>query len=423
MAGPAPTDAEIASPNIIDTTPENQAATFRHQDQVWPVRAIRCGGAVRPLPPHARSLEDLSFEMGDVRVCVSDYMTRRRTAGLLILKDGAVALERYGMGNGPQSRWPSFGMANAITSTLVGGALYEGAIGGLDDPCDLYLPRLAGSAYDGVTVRNLLRMCSGVAWSEDEQPDGRSDVKRLGRAMVSGRPDAVLDLVCARPRAEPQGTQFNYSTGEGCVLAAVLAAATGRTLADYCAEMVWGPGGMEADGYWQLDCEDGLELGGLGVSAGLRDVGRFAQLVLEDGQTLGGRRVLPPGWRDLASQPDCAATAFGQPIPGSPGGYGYHWWAVPRSPANPSGGAFSAVGAYGQRIFVNPAEQVVVVIQSAWRPFDLDAEAETVALLRAAVPALRSDPESQAAARALRPPPGTNPRPRRRSPSPPGRGR
>ena len=75
---------------------------------------------------------------------------------------------------------------------------------------------------------------------------------------------------------------------------------------------VWGPAGMEADAYWQLESDDGLELGGLGVSARLRDVGRFGQLVLEDGEALGGRRVLPPGWRDLAGRPDCAATAFGR---------------------------------------------------------------------------------------------------------------
>jgi CubicO group peptidase (beta-lactamase class C family) len=164
-------------------------------------------------------------------------------------------------------------------------------------------------------------------------------------------------------------------------------------LADYCAEKIWRPGGMEADGYWQLESDDGLELGGFGVSARLRDFGRFGQLVLEDGEAFSGRRVLPPGWRDLAGQPDSAPTAFGRLIPGSPAGYGYHWWAVPRSPANISGGAFSAVGAYGQRIFVNPAEQVVAAIQSAWRqPQDSDAEAETIALLRAAVPALRPAP-------------------------------
>ena len=147
-------DPELAAPNIMATTPENQAATFRNQDQVWPVRVIRRGDAVRPLPPHARSLADLAFKVGDVRLSLSDFMARRRTAGLLILKDGEIALERYGMGNGPESRWASFATAMSMTSTLAGAALHDGAIGSLDDRCDLYLPRLLGSPYEGVTVRN-----------------------------------------------------------------------------------------------------------------------------------------------------------------------------------------------------------------------------------------------------------------------------
>jgi hypothetical protein len=119
-------------------------------------------------------------------------------------------------------------------------------------------------------------MCSGVAWSELE--GGQSDVERLRQALASRRPGSVLDLACSLPRAHPQGTVFNYSTVESCVLGAVLAAATGRPLADYCAETIWGPAGMAANGYWALDAEGGLELGGTGVSARLRDVGRFGQL-------------------------------------------------------------------------------------------------------------------------------------------------
>ena len=316
MANPTPTNAaddadpERAAPNSWDTTPENQAPTFRNQNQVWPVRVIRRGDAVRPLPPHARSLADLTFEVGGVRLGLSDYMARRRTAGLLILKHGEIALERYGMGNGPESRWTSFSTAKSITATLVGAALHDGAIGSLDDRCEQYLPRLRGSAYEGVTIRNLLRMCSGVAWREENDADGRSDSFRLSKAMVSRRPGSVLDLLCKLPRAQPQGVVFNYSTGESYLIGALVAAATGRPLADYCAETIWGPAGMEADGYWQLDSEGGLELGGFGVSARLRDFGRFGQLVLEDGEAFSGRRVLPPGWRDLAGQPDSAATGI-----------------------------------------------------------------------------------------------------------------
>jgi CubicO group peptidase (beta-lactamase class C family) len=387
------TGEEIAS-YVNDTTPENQAATLRNQDQVWAVRAIRRGERVRPLPAHAGSLAGLAYELDGVRLGVEDFMARRRTAGLLILKHGQIALERYGLGNVPESRWTSFSTAKSMTATLAGAALHDGAIASLDDPCDTYVPRLRGSAYEGVTIRNVLRMCSGVAWREDNDADGRSEVFRLGRAMVSRRPGAILDLMCGLPRAHPQGAVFNYSTGESCVLAAVVAAAVGRPLADYFGERIWGAAGMEADAPWQLESEDGLEMGGLGVSARLRDVGRFGLLVLEDGEAFGGRRVLPPGWRDLAGRPDCAATAFGRLNPGDPSGYGYHWWATPPV-SGVHDGVFSANGAYGQFIYINPGEQAVVVIQSAWRqPHDSDAGLETVALLRAAVRALRPDPAS-----------------------------
>jgi hypothetical protein len=149
---------------------------------------------------------------------------------------------------------------------------------------------------------------------------------------------------------------------------------------------------MEANGYWALDAEGGLEIGGAGVSARLRDVGRFGQLVLEDGAAFNGRRVLPLGWRDLAGQPDSAPTAFGRLLPGSLAGYGYQWWALPPKPTGIHRGAFLAGGAFGQYIYVNPTEQVVVAIQSAWRRHqDSDAEAETFALFGAAVRALRPD--------------------------------
>ena len=389
MTGLAPTEPQ--APNVMDTTPGNQAATYRNQHSVWPVRTIPHGDPVRQLPPHARSLEELTYRLGDVTLSVDEFMARRRTAGLLILKGGEIALEQYGMGNDPESLWTSFSTAKSMTGTLAGAALHDGAIGSLDDPCDLYLPRLRGSGYKGVTIRNVLRMCSGVAWREDYAPGAPSEVHRLGRAMARRQPGAVLDLLCKLPRAHPQGAIFNYSTGDSCVLGAVVAAATGRPLADYLAERVWGPAGMEADGHWQLESDDGLELGGHGVSARLRDMGRFGLLMLEDGEAHDRRRVLPSGWRDLASRPDCKATAFGRLAPGDPGGYGYHWWATPPAPGVHAG-VFAAIGAFGQLIYINPGEQVVAVIQSAWRePRDIAASAETVTLLRAAVRALRQD--------------------------------
>jgi CubicO group peptidase (beta-lactamase class C family) len=264
------------------------------------VRVIRSGDAVRPLLPHARSLADLTFEVNDLRLSVGYYMASRRTAGLLILKDGEIALERYGWGSGPESRRTSYSAAKSMTSTLVGAALYDGAIGSLDDRCDLYLPQLRGSAYEGVTVRNVMRMCSGVAWSE--QDDGRADAARLQLALAIRRPGAILDLACSLPRAQSQGTVFNYSTVESCVLGAVVAAATSRPLADYCGETIWGPAGMEASGYWALEADEGQEPGGFGLSACLRDIGRFGLLVLEDGEAFTGGCCRPAGAISPASR-------------------------------------------------------------------------------------------------------------------------
>lgn len=233
-------------------------------------------------------------------------------------------------------------------------------------------------------------MCSGVAWSEEV--DGQADTGRLHRALGSRRPGSMLELACSLARVHPPGAVFNYSTVESCVLGAVVAAATGRQLADYCAETIWEPAGMERNGYWMLEAEGGQETGGYGVSACLRDVGRFGQLVLEDGEAFNGRRALPPGWRDLAGQPDSALTSFGRLMPGSPMGYGYHWWALPHMPTGIHTGAFLAIGAFGQYIYVHPTARMVAVIQSAWRQHhDSDASTETFALLRAAVLALRAD--------------------------------
>ena len=380
---------------VTVTTPENQAATLRNQDQVWSVRAIRRGESVRPLPPHARSLEDLTYELGGARYGVDDFMARRRTAGLLVLKDGEIALERYGMGNGPESRWTSFSTAKSMMATLTGATLHDGAIRSLDDACEDYVPRLAGSAYEDVTIRNVLRMCSGVGWREDPDVDGHSEVHRLGRAMVSREPGSILDLMCKLPRAHPHGTVFNYSTGESSVLAEVVAAAVGRPLADYFGERIWGPAGMEADAHWQLESEGGLEMGGLGVSARLRDVGRFGLLVLNDGVAFNGQRVLPPGWRDLAGQPDCAATGFGRLRPDLPSGYGYQWWVLPHGPTGIHIGAFSAIGAHGQYIYIHPAAGLVVAIHSARRQANDPADdLETFTMIGAVVRTLRPAPAS-----------------------------
>lgn len=381
---------QIAS-SLYSITPENQAATFRNADRIVYTRTIKRGATTMPLKPHHVSLASLTYDYAGKTTNVDDYMQRNRTAGLLILKGGAVALERYGMGNTETSRWTSWSVAKSVTSTLVGAALKDGHIASLDDPVTRYVTALKGSAYEQNTIRELLRMTSGVRWIEAYSETGDSDSARLRDAYQSGKSGSVMELMRTRPRAAAPGSVFNYSTGESDVLGAVVAAATGTTLSDYLSRKVWAPFGMEADGYWRLDSEGGLELGGSNILATLRDYGRFGLFFSREG-VVNGTAVLPLGWRDLAGHPDSPVTNYGALYEGDPNGYGYQWWALPGKdttiPAQDR--PFTALGIYGQFIYINPKEDVVAVVWSAWNNSWVNsAESETYALLSKAVEMLK----------------------------------
>lgn len=387
-----PVVLEPIATSLTTVTPANQAATYRNVDRLYATRRIargNAGSAVSPLAAYPQSLQNLRYDAGAGPKSVADYMAKSRCSGLLILKDGKVALERYAMGNTERSLWTSFSVAKSLTSTLIGMALRDGRIRSLDDTVDTYVPALRSSAYAGCSIRGLLRMTSGVAWNEAYTEAGDSDIAKLVQAFSSNQPGAVFELLRSRPRAAPFGSVFNYSTGETYVLGAVLAAAIGGNLSDYLSSKIWGPAGMEADAYWMLDAPGGLEMGGNNFSATLRDYGRIGQFMLSGGA---GNSSLPTGWGALAGQPDTALTGHGNLYPDYPLGYGYQWWSFPGDPAvAPHENAFTAQGIYGQFIYINPAHRVVAVVWSAWpEAWVNDLELETYALLGTAVASLAS---------------------------------
>jgi CubicO group peptidase (beta-lactamase class C family) len=389
VRAPAPAQEPIAS-NPLDTTRANQAATFRNIDRLAPTRVIGCGALALALPTHSAHLGSFDYEYEGSTYKVDDYMRRNRTSGLLILKGGAIALERYRMGNSAQSRWTSFSVAKSVTSTLIGAALKDGSIASLDDGVDKYVTQLKGSAFEGSSIRDLLSMTSGVRWDEDYSIFHQSDIERFERAIGSQKKGAVMELIRTRPRAAAPGSVFNYSTGDSYVLGAVVAAATKSTLSDYLSQKIWARLGMETDGYWLLDSPDGLETGGDNFSATLRDYARFGLFFLREG-VIGSDAVLPAGWRDLATKPHTAVAAYGR-VDDDPLGYGYHWWAFPTGTAALPyhDGAFTAQGIFGQFLYINPKEDIVVVVWSAWRsPWEDRAEIETYAMIGAAAAILR----------------------------------
>ena len=203
-------------------------------------------------------------------------------AGVLVLHDGAVRLERYALTGGRQVRWHSFSIAKSITSTLVGAAMRDGSIKSLDDPVTRYITDLRGSAYDEVTVRQLLTMTSGVRWNED-YTDLKSDVARMYAEPPAPGLDMTVSYVRRLPREAPPGTKWVYKTSETNLVGVLVMAATGKPLADYLSEKIWRPYGMERDAEWMLD-DIGHEQGGCCLAMTLRDLGRFGQFIL-DGAT------------------------------------------------------------------------------------------------------------------------------------------
>jgi CubicO group peptidase (beta-lactamase class C family) len=321
---------------------------------MFPSRAVRAGGPVRVLGARSVPFPELQFEDWGRTFDLNDYLATNRVAGLLVMKDGLVALENYELGIGPQTRWASCSIAKSVLSILTGAAIQDGAIRSLDDTASRYLPKLARGAYEHVTVRHLVTMTSGVRWNET-YTDPRSDRRELLECQLRLEPGAILEHMRTRERAGEPGSIWTYNTGDSYVLGAVVEAALARSLPEYLSEKVWARAGMEHDGTWWLDSPGGMALAGSGMSATLRDYGRFGQLVLEGG-LIDDEAIVPEGWIAQGGVP--------QVIDGKAVPYGYMWWIPP--PEDPTHlGAFQAEGIYGQYIYVHPRERVVIVVLSA----------------------------------------------------------
>jgi len=346
---------------ILSWTPAQQAYGYRNMEKLAPVRTVKRGPRVRYLPRAERQI-DPTFTVAGKTWTVADYMAAYRVSGLLVIRDGRIVLERYGPGRAPDERWTSFSVAKSVTATLVGAAIKDGAIKSLDDPVTLYIKELKGSAYEGVSVRDLITMTSGVKWNEDYE-DPNSDVAKVGLAAIEPGVNPVVSYMRRLPREAEPGTKFVYKTGETDLAGILVSNAVGRPLSQYLSEKIWAPSGMEQDAVWVEDVA-GHERGGCCMSMTLRDYGRLGLFMLEDGKA-GGRRVVPAGWVADATRAHVKAPP-----------YGYFWWIIP--------GGYEAEGIFGQSISVFPAEHMVVVQNAAWpKAWSDELDAPRMALLAA----------------------------------------
>jgi len=337
--------------DILSWKGEEQATGYRTIEKIFKTHVIKRGPKVHPLPVAAKQI-DPTFTYKDKTWTVDEYMKAYRVSGILVLKDGKIVLEKYGLGRKPADRWTSFSVAKSVTSTLVGAAIQDGKIKSINDPVTNYIPELKGSAYEGVSVRQMLMMSSGVKWNED-YTDPNSDVAKAGNKVTELGINPMVSYLRKLPRDKQPGSTFHYNTGETDLVGVLVSKATGETLAQYASEKIWKPWGMEQDAVWMTD-PGGQERGGCCISMTLRDYGRMGLFIAEGGRA-GGKQIVPPWWIGQATKQEIPLDAA-KP---NDGGYGYFWWIRPN-------GEYDAVGIFGQSVTTFKDEHLIIVVNSAW---------------------------------------------------------
>ena len=333
-----PTDTNV----LFWSIPQRDAA-FRSLDRI-PILAkaniIEAGDDVYPMPKGAPL---------DVGIDVDAYMKDQRTAGLVIIHDGKIRVEKYGLDFNGDGKWTSFSVAKSFSSTLVGAAIKDGYIKSIDDKVSAYIPDLKGSAYDDVSIKQLLTMTSGVKWNED-YGDKKSDVALFNAHKPEEGVDVTVSYMRKLPREAPAGTKWVYKTGETNLIGVLVSSATKKTLSAYLSEKIWAPFGMEQDASWLLG-STGHEISGCCIQASTRDYARMGLFMLGGG-IAGGKAVLPDGWI-------AAATTKQADIGEADSGYGYQWWTM-------NDGSYAAQGIFGQGIFIDPKRKLVIASNSNW---------------------------------------------------------
>lgn len=283
-----------------------------------------------------------------------DWIKTRAVTSLLVLKSGEIRHESYHLETEADDRRISWSVAKSYLSALFGVLLDEGAIASIDDPVTKYAPILKGSAYDGASIRNVLNMASGVTFDEDYL-DYNSDINRMGREIALG---GTLDQFSAdlKETFATPGETWQYVSIDTHVIGMVIRGATGRSIPSLLEEKIIAPLGLEQDLYYVTDGEGvAFVLGGLNITT--RDYGRFG-LMIEQNGLYNDTQVVPAEWISASTQ----ASA-----PTKPGriGYGYQWWI----PSDAKAGEFLARGVYGQYIYIDQSQDLVIVSTAADRKF------------------------------------------------------
>ncbi|BFM10659.1 serine hydrolase [Simiduia litorea] len=357
---------------------------FSHMRDIAPNYVISRQGPVNVLAKQAQPLPETFLYKGELRT-FSDFLTDSSTTALVVVHGNTLTHESYYQGTEALDYRISWSMAKSFLSAIFGVAVAEGKIKDLHAPVTDYVPSLKGSGYDGVSIKNVLQMSSGVYFNEDYS-DFNSDINRFGRVMaLGGSFDTFAESLTS---AREQGRFMHYVSIDTHVIGMVLRAATGQSIVEYFNEKLWSKLGTEQDAIYLTDSVgEPMVLGGLNLIS--RDYARFGMLYRDRG-ALNGEQIIPAEWIEQSITPDAPHLMPGRRANADTNfGYGYQWWL----PENPDQ-EFLAIGIYGQYIYIDRKHDVVIVKNSADRNFmanDYENKDIAVAAFRAIALSLSAD--------------------------------
>ncbi|MDA9903475.1 beta-lactamase family protein [Gammaproteobacteria bacterium] len=321
-------------------------------------------------------LPETFFFDGEQRL-LSEELEHYKTDGLIVLHNGNLLYENYWNNNSATSKHIAFSVTKSFVSALVGIALDEGLIDNIEDPITKYLSDFNGTGYEGVRIKDILQMSSGVDFNED-YADPKSDINRFGRATARG--SSFRDFAKSLERGREPGTYHHYVSIDTQVLGFLLAEVTGMPLKEYLYKKIWNKIGMEDDAFFIVD-NNGVEMALGGLNATLRDYAKFGELYLNRGKW-NGEQVVPASWVDASHTTDGPHLKPGESeLSSSPWGYGLQWW-VPGFPDTD----YTASGVYNQYIYIDPLTNVVIAKTSSNHRYTSEKEyskAAHVAMFRA----------------------------------------
>ena len=352
------------------------AWSFQHIADLFPTATISRGsGPVADLPAHPSPLADLHVTLQDGSASVvGGVMDATDTDGWIVVHEGRLLVEEYPRGMSPDACHLLMSVSKSLVGVVAGALVSAGTLD-LDQPLSNYVPAFAATGYAGATVRHLLDMRSGIAFSEDYL-DPRAEVRLLEQAIGwaprvdPAVPATMYDFLLTLRQKSPHGGPFEYRSAETDVLGWVCEAAAGVRMPELMSQLLWTRLGAEFDANIGVDSAGAGMFDG-GISATLRDLARFGSMILRDGTSLTGQQIVPASWVHdtvTGSADSREAFAAGPVDNGMPGGmYRNQFW-IPY----PSGAVVLSLGIHGQMIYVNRPARVVAAKLSSW-PLPQDA--------------------------------------------------